>query len=314
MAWDGIVAGQGRIGVRLMGLVAYMRARLRLPVRTIQAYLATVHQISLSTGEIGELCRRTPQHVAEDCQTLLTQAQASPVLHMDETGWRQDGENGYICCLPPQIPQPVRYYEYHRSRSGDVALTMLGKFRGHLETDFYAAYNKYVGPHQRCWTHLLRDLHTLREAHADNGEVVAWALAVKWLHLHAHQELAKGLTPPQRQSVYAQLWRMAELLGLQYATAYGHPCCTLSKRLLRHLDELFQFVLHEHVSADNNLAERTLRPLVVQRKISGGSRSQTGSDNRMQLASLFETWQARNLNPLLECWRQLGYEPHALSP
>lgn len=107
---------------------------------------------------------------------------------------------------------------------------------------------------------------------------------------------------------------MAELLGLQYATIPKHPCRTLAKRLLRHLDELFQFVLHEHVSADNNLAERALRPLVVQRKISGGSRSQLGSATRMQLASLFETWLARKLNPLHECWRQLGCEVPALPP
>lgn len=312
--WDGIVAGQGRIGVRLMGLVAYLRARLRLPVESIQEYVATVHGVSLSVGEIGELCRRTTRHVSEDCQALLAQAQASPVLHMDETGWREDGHNGYIWCMVTQIPQPVRYYEYHRSRSGNVARQMLGGFSGLLESDFYAAYNKYSGPHQRCWTHLLRDLHTLRQEHQDNGEIVAWVLAVKWLYVHAKEQLAQGLTASQRQQLYTRLWRMAEQLGLQYATHYKHPCCTLAKRLLRHLDELFQFVVRQHVSADNNLAERALRPLVVQRKISGGSRSQLGSHTRMQLASLFETWRARDLNPLHECWRQLGCELHALSP
>ena len=72
---------------------------------------------------------------------------------------------------------------------------------------------------------------------------------------------------------------------------------------------LFQFLRHACVPADNNLAERTLRPLVVQRKISGGSRSRQGSATRMRLASCFETWQARKLNPLLERRRQLRYEP-----
>lgn len=66
----------------------------------------------------------------------------------------------------------------------------------------------------------------------------------------------------------------------------------LAKRLLRHQDALFQFVRHAHVPADNNLAERALHPLVMQRKISGGSRSRQGSATRMQLASLFGTWQA----------------------
>jgi hypothetical protein len=58
---------------------------------------------------------------------------------------------------------------------------------------------------------------------------------------------------------------------------------------------LFQFVLIEGLSADNNLAARSIHPLVVIRKISGGSPSTEGSKTRMALASLFETWQARRL-------------------
>jgi hypothetical protein len=307
--WAGIVMGSGRVGVRLTGLVAYMRAMLRVPIRTIRQYLATVHQVDLSVGEISGLCRRAVTHMARGSAALQAEARGSPVLHMDETGWREDGQNGYIWCLATDTPQPVRYFEYHRSRSGDVAMGMLDGYSGHLVTDFYAAYNKYQGPQQRCWVHLLRDLRALREAHPANGEVVAWALGVKQLYQEAKQQLEGGLSAAERQELAERLQRMTELFGLQYALAYDHPCCTLAKRLLRHQDELFQFVRHAHVPADNNLAERTLRPLVVQRKISGGSRSRQGSATRMQLASLFETWQARKLNPLLACWRQLGYEP-----
>lgn len=60
------------------------------------------------------------------------------------------------------------------------------------------------------------------------------------------------------------------------------------------------------LSADNNLAERSIRPLVVIRKISGGSRSTEGTKTRMALASLFETWQARRLNPFDECLKLLS--------
>lgn len=306
--WAGIVMGSGRVGVRLMGLVAYMRARLRVPLRTIQEFVRTAYQVHLSVGEISDLCRRAVAHLAQGSVALLAQARASPVLHMDETGWREDGQNGYIWCLATDTPEPVRYYEYHRSRGGEVAIQMLGKFAGHLVSDFYAAYNKYNGAHQRCWVHLLRDLRALRDKYAAEGEVVAWALGVKRLYVIAVEALTSGLTNADRQQWYGRLWRMAEQFGLQYATAYDHPCCPLAKRLMRHLDELFQFLLHESVPADNNLAERALRPLVVQRKISGGSRSKAGSDTRMKLASLFQTWEARQLNPLLECWRQLGYE------
>jgi hypothetical protein len=94
----------------------------------------------------------------------------------------------------------------------------------------------------------------------------------------------------------------------------GHPCQVLSKRLLRHEDELFQFVLVDGLSADNNQAERSIRPLVIIRKISGGSRSEAGTKTRLGLASLFETWLARGLNAFQECLRALGALPADPAP
>ncbi len=88
-----------------------------------------------------------------------------------------------------------------------------------------------------------------------------------------------------------------------------HPCQALAKRLLRHQEELFQFVLVDGLPADNNAAERRLRPVVVVRKISGGTQSGAGSRTRLALASLFETWQARGLCPLTECLNLLRQTP-----
>ena len=104
-------------------------------------------------------------------------------------------------------------------------------------------------------------------------------------------------TLAERRTEYADLFTQVCRLGEKYALTYDHPCCTLAKRVLRHQDELFQFVLVPGLPADNNLAERSIRPLVIMRKISGGSRSAEGTATRLTLASLLHTWAARNLNP-----------------
>ena len=88
---------------------------------------------------------------------------------------------------------------------------------------------------------------------------------------------------------YEQLLNRACTLGQQYASEPKHPCQALAERLLRHQDELFQFVLTPGVPPDNNLAERSLRPLVIMRKIRGGSRSPQGSKTRIALFSLLST-------------------------
>ena len=80
------------------------------------------------------------------------------------------------------------------------------------------------------------------------------------------------------------------------------PQHTLCERVERFLPELFVFVAIPGVPAHNNLAERSVRPLVVARKISGGTRSPKGvRTTRMGLASLFGTRMAQGFNPFQQC-------------
>jgi hypothetical protein len=308
----GQVLGQGRIGVRLVSLIAYLRTSLRLPCRSIQEYLETMHGLHVSAGEIVEVLHRVRRQARPELEQLLRQMCGSAVLHMDETGWREDGQNGYVWVGSTPGPEQVRYYEYDRSRGRKVVQRLLGaEFAGVLHSDFYGAYNVYLGGHQRCWVHLLRDLHELQGEHSSDEAVVKWVESVKALYEEGQGYAVKGRlrSTEERQRKYAELVDRLQRLGLAYAQAKGHPCRALAKRLLRHQDELFLFVLVDGLAADNNLAERSLRPLVVARKISGGTRSAEGSKTRMALASLFETWRARALNPFMQCLTVLAQGP-----
>jgi len=307
----GQVMGQMRLGVRLVSMIAYMRTTLRLPYRVIQEYLETMHQVHISTGELVEVLHQVGREVQPAVQSLREQIRSTEILQMDETGWREDGQNGYIWVCSTPGPEGVRYYEYDRSRAKKVVQRLLGaRFDGVLSTDFYGAYNVYLGRHQRCWVHLLRDLHALQEEHADD-EVLRWVQGVRALYDDAQTWLKATHQPheTERRRQYEALLERLQPLGLAYAQSKGHPCRVLARRLMRHQDELFQFLLVDGLSADNNLAERSLRPLVVARKISGGTRSQRGSATRMALHSLFETWHARGLNPFQACLRLLTQTP-----
>src|SRR5579885_3530861 len=299
---SGQVLGQGRIGVGIASLVAHLRLVVRAPLRVIQAWLSSVHGLRLSVGAISDLLQRVAAHGQGAHEALRARIRASPVVQADETGWRENGQNGYIWFAG--TPGGERYFEYQHSRAGAVINTLLGEdFGGVLTSDFYAGYNDTPGGrHQRCWAHLLRDLHALKVDHATTLEVVIWAKAVKDVYLLARAWLAEGI---ERQRASGELVLLVRALGEQFAQAKGHPCQALAKRLLRHQDELFVFVLEPGVPADNNLAERSLRPLVVSRKISGGTRSQQGSATHMTLSSLFQTWSAQGRNPLVECRRLL---------
>jgi transposase len=141
------VIGQGRMGVKLTSVIAYLRTVMRLPVRQIQSYLATLHGLKISSGEIVELLHRAKGHLEPLVAALKQEIRASPAVQADETGWREDGKNGYIWSV--NTPS-VRYYEYHHSRGSEVVKRLLGeRFEGVLGSDFFASSNGYAGLHQR---------------------------------------------------------------------------------------------------------------------------------------------------------------------
>ena len=309
----GQVRGQERLGLRLASLIATLRYQARLPFAIIQALLHDLWGVHLSLGGIIGVLGRLRHATQAAYEALRTQARASPVLHMDETGWRENGDNGYIWELATGGATPVRIYVYDERRAGAVRADLLGgQFTGVLICDFYAAYNGHVGRIQRCWVHLLRDLHELKQKHGSGAGVTEWADAVVKLYRRG-KAFGQQIPAPDdaaRERTARELQAQAVALGRQYAQAGAHPCHALAQRLLRHQDELFVFVARAGVPADNNLAERGLRPLVVARKISGGSRSADGSRIHMQLASLIGTWLARGQNPFVELLALLRQPPN----
>jgi transposase len=305
VSFAGVVLGQGRIGVRLASLIGALRTSYRLPLAQIQALLAQVYGLRLSLGGLQDILARLRRQLAPVRAQIVAQTRASPVLYMDETGWREDGLNGYLWVQATEGGTPTRLYHYERSRSGQVARDLLGDFGGVLSTDFYAAYDQYAGPKQRCWAHLLRDAHHWGEAYPDRADVRAWVAGLKALFAGATALDLAACTGRERAKVARELERRTRALAACYRRTAAHPARVLAQRLHRYESELFEFLRTPGVSPTNNLAERTVRPQVITRKISGGSRSPAGSAIRCDLATVFQTWAARGLNPFAACLEAL---------
>jgi transposase len=292
----GVVVGQQRLGIGLVSLLAMLREAGRLPIRTIQWYLQQVHGLQLSVGAIVGACQRVAEQGKAAVERLREQVRASPVVHADETGWRQAGRNLYIWSF--STPEVVLLLSGRRTK--DMVDVALGEtFDGILVSDFYAAYHHYPGLKQRCWVHLLRDLHDLREQHPKDETVGTWAAAVTRLYAEA-----KAFSNPDPRA-RARAARAFEdrLLALcrPFLDQPSAPQRTLCARIAQHSAELFVFVAQPEVPSDNNAAERSLRHLVTSRKISGGTRSEQGTRTKVTLASLFGSWKLQGLEPLLQC-------------
>lgn len=290
------VLGQHRVSIQTMVLIAMLREIGRLPLKTIQWILSQFYGLKLCRGELTEILHTVGKQAEASLERLKEQVRASPVVHADETGWRENGRNGYIWTF--STPQ-IRYFLYRHSRSGKVVTEVLGNdFLGHLVSDFYAGYNRMMGQHQRCWVHLLRDIHKLKEDHPEDAELQRWARRVYRLYCWAKTFQSDDRATRERAQHLFE--RLLSNLSQPFLKSKA-PQRTLCERIERYLPELFPFVADPRVPADNNAAERSLRPLVVSRKISGGTRSEAGSDTKMTLASIVGTWLAQDINPFEAC-------------
>ena len=126
----GVAAGRQRLGVNLVSLIAALREEGRLPMRTIQWYLQTAHQLKLSVGAIAGVVHQVARPAVAEA---LERIRASPVVHADETGWRENGVNGYVWTFSTSTER----YFLRRGRGGEVVDEALGEsFGGILVSDF----------------------------------------------------------------------------------------------------------------------------------------------------------------------------------
>jgi transposase len=292
-AADGVV-GRHRFGPTLLALIATLHEVGRMPVRPIQAHLAAVFGVHVSLGAIVDGLHAVAARGAARAAAIRDEVRASGVVHADETGWREDGQNRYVWVV--STPS-ARYFEIGRRTNTQIDGILGAAFGGVLVTDFYSAYAHFAGEKQRCWAHVLREARDLAAQHPDDAALARWGRRLTRLYRAARD--APGATPATRRAARRQLERRITDLCAPCTTA-DVPQRKLCARLLRHLHELFTFVANPAVPPTNNQAERDLRPLVVARKVWGGTRSPQGSVDAMRRATLFGTWRARGLNPFVQ--------------
>src|SRR6266567_1923380 len=297
------VVGKGRIGINLMAAIFTMKEEADMTVNKIQKHLQTFYGLELSTGEIVEILHQEAGLGKGKYEEIKQGLLASRVIYADETGGREDGKNGYYWSFSNE---KFHMLLYRKSRAATVVREIFGEngehFQGVLSTDFYGSYNAYLGPHQRCWVHYLRDMKKLKEENPKDKKLKVWIRSIHKLYEEAKSytgpptDIQVGLTEQARIAKEAYFKQKLKKLCEPYIKTQVLQA-KLAARGIRFLSEMFTFIRYEGINADNNMAERAVRKTVIKRKISFGTRSAKGSETRSVLGSLFGTWRLQNLNP-----------------
>jgi hypothetical protein len=278
-----------QLGVNALATAAVLRVVHRLPFGQVVRVLADLPGLTVSAGGVARQLQRLGAWLDPYYERVKLALRASPRVNGDETGWRTDGRNGYLWAVTD--PRHTLYHVDKR-RSGAVIEELLGRaFPGTLGCDFYGAYGRLDCPKQRCLAHLLRELD---DAARDSPAFAAGAFYPRCRRLVKDMLGLKKKWDRLDERTYRRRARRLEARLDQLARGHGDDhdepnVARLAKRLLKHRAELTRFLWDKNLDGTNNAAERALRPAVVMRKISGGSRSARGAEAWAKLASLMRT-------------------------
>jgi transposase len=223
------------------------------------------------------------------------------VKHADETPWRTDGDNGYAWVF---LAGRVRVFACEDTRSMSVPEAVLADSAGSLVTDRYAAYNCFRGRRGYCLEHLRRDTLETVGKNPRSAECAAFADAlVPWLREAMSLRTACAGDPVAYLVRAAFIRRRIEAVAEAPAR---HPSVQHIQNIFReNADRLWLWTEDPRIPAENNAAERAIRPLAVARKVSHGSQSDRGRKTRSVLMSVLHTLAACCVDPAQHLARAL---------
>jgi len=290
----------GQFGPQLTALIAYLTVVCRMPRRVVETLLAQVLGIEISLGSTQKCWEEASQAVKTPCQELEEQLKSEPVLNIDETGWRTNGNKRFLWAF---VAARYVVYTVAATRGSEVLVRLLGAiFQGVLCSDRFSAYLKYhSGKGQFCWAHLKRNLLGIVEF-TKNSDVERFCRDALAQHARLFRLWRKfrGGEIDRKQLLAGSVPIQKRILALAEANLdSGHrEIRNLATALFEHDGRLYTFLEQEGVEPTNNSAERALRTGVQWRKVCFGNRSATGELATARLLTITETCDLQRLNIL----------------
>jgi predicted RecB family nuclease len=265
--------------------VVYQRIALRMSYRLISKATFDLfsEQLALQTAvgfveKFAEYHRRT-----EDL--LLRGLMAGPIVHLDETKMNISGQDQYVWVFTDGVRVVFRL---RPNREAEFLKPLFSSFRGTVITDFYGGYDALLCSQQKCLVHLIRDLNDDLWKYPFDDELEGFVAAVRDLLLPIFDDIQRfGLKTRHLNKHRDRVDRFYRqvITGKSYAR---DTTTRYRKRFERYRQSLFSFLENDGVPWHNNTAERALRHLAVQRKISGAF-SEKGARDYLRLLGIAQT-------------------------
>jgi hypothetical protein len=273
-------------------MAGYLNTEHHIPYKRLCEILEDLFNLHISEGTVHNLWQSIKSSSAGIYQQIRQRIESCSVVGADETGANINGKlHGHRSFQTDSLT-----YIYPDQSGGKAAIDKHfpnGLPNPYPVTDRHSSYfNMDVKGHQICIAHLLRELTYLQELVPQ----ASWPEKMKKLLQEAiHKRKTREWHLIDRQAI---IEKFEELLF----------CCTkhlnraigiLQNSLIKHRENVFSFLFNPQIPYDNNASERSIRPLKLKEKVSGGFRSNGGALAYAVIHSIADTAKKNQLSPFL---------------
>ena len=267
----------GSFGPYLQAVLAMLAGAYRLSKRQVRQLSADLFGLSISTGMISKLERRSAGALEAPYNELAVAVHAAAAANIDETSWRQDRAKAWLWVTVTRL---ATVFTIAGRRSGAVARALLGGAPEQVVgSDRFSAYDWIAARwRQVCWAHLRRDFQAMIDRGGDGAPIGRALLELSHRLFHDWHRVRDGALDweafGRRMARLRREVRRALEDGSRCGCARTAATCY---EILKVEAGLWTFARVRGIEPTNNAAERALRSAVIWRRISGGTDSEGGS-------------------------------------
>ena len=269
----------GLFSTRTMALTGYLKANCHMSYSTVQCFFDDIMDINVSQSYLAKICTKKLSPALQPAYAEVGEfIRNAPIVGTDETGHKNPAyKSAWTWCQ--QTPEAV-FFHISNSRASKVLIEILGKdYSGVITCDYFSANKKFIKLSkalvQYCWAHLVRDIKFLLTL--GHKTLKRWAKALLdilqkifrlWkTRLHRHFGRYKKTIEKLKKSFLRKVRRPPD----------HNEAINIKNRFVNDVDKCyFLFLEREGVNPTNNLSKQAIRFVVIDRRITQGTRSWSG--------------------------------------
>src|SRR3989344_5341999 len=283
------VPDKGLFGKNMQAQITLLRFDDRLPLRKTISAIERQFKTSLTSKAVYDITKRVADKATPAYENVKKKIRRATHLHIDETKIKIQGKTHWLWIFRSRDNV---FFVIREERNRNVLDEILGHhYNGIIICDGLSAYEEYTRYLQRCWAHILRETKEMAEKYEDAKPMHNW---MKDLFAMVKSASVKD-TPKKRQKLYDKCIQEMKWL-IEKFSSYKHLAKVVTT-IKNGLDFWFTRIIHPQIEPTNNNGERSLREMVVIKKIMGTLRNEDGAEVLAKMMTLISTWRLNGKNP-----------------